>query len=43
MNICGICFRNIAQINAESGEVAAEGYFVEFVETVCQLEQIKLS
>lgn len=45
VNICGICFWNIAQIkkyNGESGEMAAEGYFVEFVDTVCQLEQLRV-
>lgn len=45
MDICGMCFRNIAQIkkhNAKSGEMAAEGYFVECVDTVCQLEQLAM-
>lgn len=45
VNICGICFGNIVQIkkyNAELGEMAAEGYFVEFIDTVCQLEQLRV-
>ena len=42
MDICGICCRNIAEIKKHNAESGAAGYFVVFVDTVCQLEQIRV-